>query len=375
MPMSLLPLMVKARFRFRNRGAPCAPRRSCRQRSVCMGLRHSLASHMAMNGAEAAEIMTALGHRQLSTAQRYVHWAQDARQALAEKAAAVALAGMAAAAGAKTADLVPIKERTGEMTTQTPTKKSFSLCDSFAEWGTLWIESEMCKVKWRDADTREVVDLSPGVRDHQRKVAPIPDRNVWRSVTNLNLHDCYAELAKRCHAGEITGTGCLDSPHGPRIVFRREDWELLKRCRRVPSERGDRSKVAWPLESALWLPDGNDRFPKGTMFFDCLFTDARSASAKKRSANKRSGERSGPRKSLPSPHRTPDKEAMRVEFQNKVKTVGAPGTLGEKGWQGTNDVARWLQDRCNVDEELGWSTAQQWAKDFIQGNSEQYRRT
>lgn len=58
------------------------------------GLRHSLASHMAMNGAEAAEIMTALGHRQLSTAQRYVHWAQDGRQSLSEKAAAVALAGL-----------------------------------------------------------------------------------------------------------------------------------------------------------------------------------------------------------------------------------------------------------------------------------------
>jgi integrase len=61
------------------------------------GLRHSLASHMAMMGAQAAEIMTALGHRQLSTAQRYVHWAADARQAVAEKAASVALAGLAAA--------------------------------------------------------------------------------------------------------------------------------------------------------------------------------------------------------------------------------------------------------------------------------------
>jgi integrase len=38
------------------------------------GLRHSLASHMAMGGAEAAEIMTALGHRQLSTTTRYLHW-------------------------------------------------------------------------------------------------------------------------------------------------------------------------------------------------------------------------------------------------------------------------------------------------------------
>lgn len=52
------------------------------------GLRHSLASHMAMNGAEAAEIMTALGHRDITTSARYVHWARDRRQAVAEKAAA-----------------------------------------------------------------------------------------------------------------------------------------------------------------------------------------------------------------------------------------------------------------------------------------------
>ena len=58
------------------------------------GLRHSLASHMAMNGAEAAQIMTALGHRQLSTAQRYIHWAQDGRQALSERAASVMIAGL-----------------------------------------------------------------------------------------------------------------------------------------------------------------------------------------------------------------------------------------------------------------------------------------
>jgi integrase len=52
------------------------------------GLRHSLASHMAMNGAEAAEIMAALGHRDITTSQKYVHWARDKRQVLAEKAAA-----------------------------------------------------------------------------------------------------------------------------------------------------------------------------------------------------------------------------------------------------------------------------------------------
>ncbi len=58
------------------------------------GLRHSLASHMAMQGAQASEIMTALGHRNLATSQKYIHWAADARQAIAERAAATALAGM-----------------------------------------------------------------------------------------------------------------------------------------------------------------------------------------------------------------------------------------------------------------------------------------
>lgn len=58
------------------------------------GLRHSLASHMAMNGAQAAEIMVALGHRELATAQRYVHWAQDARATLAERAAAHVVAAL-----------------------------------------------------------------------------------------------------------------------------------------------------------------------------------------------------------------------------------------------------------------------------------------
>jgi integrase len=59
------------------------------------GLRHSVASHLAMGGAQAAEIMTAMGHRQLSTVQRYIHFAETSRQALAERAASVALAGMA----------------------------------------------------------------------------------------------------------------------------------------------------------------------------------------------------------------------------------------------------------------------------------------
>jgi hypothetical protein len=56
---------------------------------------------MAMAGAEAAQIMAALGHHQLSTVQRYIHFAKGARSALAETAAAVAIAGMAAASKPK----------------------------------------------------------------------------------------------------------------------------------------------------------------------------------------------------------------------------------------------------------------------------------
>jgi integrase len=60
------------------------------------GLRHSIASHLAMSGAKAAEIMTAMGHRQMSTVQRYIHFAESTRQVLAERAASIALAGMGA---------------------------------------------------------------------------------------------------------------------------------------------------------------------------------------------------------------------------------------------------------------------------------------
>jgi hypothetical protein len=49
-----------------------------------------------MSGAQAPEIMTAMGHRQLSTVQRYIHFAESGRRALAERAASIALAGMAA---------------------------------------------------------------------------------------------------------------------------------------------------------------------------------------------------------------------------------------------------------------------------------------
>jgi hypothetical protein len=54
-----------------------------------------------MSGSQAPEIMTALGHNQLSTVQRYIHFADTARQVVAGKAARVALAGMAKAKGGK----------------------------------------------------------------------------------------------------------------------------------------------------------------------------------------------------------------------------------------------------------------------------------
>lgn len=78
------------------------------------GLRHSLASSMAMNGAEAAEIMTALGHRQLSTAQRYVHWAQDARSGLAERAASTVSAGLAQAAEKQSGEVETMRRGKGK---------------------------------------------------------------------------------------------------------------------------------------------------------------------------------------------------------------------------------------------------------------------
>ena len=57
-------------------------------------LRHSVASHLAMGGAGAAEIMTALGHRQMETSTKYIHWANDSRKKLAARAAGPALAAM-----------------------------------------------------------------------------------------------------------------------------------------------------------------------------------------------------------------------------------------------------------------------------------------
>lgn len=58
------------------------------------GLRHSVATRLAMAGASAVELMEVLGHRQISTTLRYLHFAENTRGKLAERAASVAMAGL-----------------------------------------------------------------------------------------------------------------------------------------------------------------------------------------------------------------------------------------------------------------------------------------
>ena len=68
-------------------------------------LRHSLGTLMAMQGAQAAEIMATLGHSQLSTAQRYIHATRDSRSALNEKYTA-SISAAASGSGAGRAEIV-----------------------------------------------------------------------------------------------------------------------------------------------------------------------------------------------------------------------------------------------------------------------------
>jgi len=72
------------------------------------GLRHSLASWMAMQGAEAAGIMHALGHTRLETTARYLHMAKSAHQALAEDAAVMISDAFRAAKGEPSATVTDI---------------------------------------------------------------------------------------------------------------------------------------------------------------------------------------------------------------------------------------------------------------------------
>lgn len=73
------------------------------------GLRHSVASQMAMAGASLVEIMTQMGHKQASTSQRYIHFAETARSTLAQRAASVVVAGMEGKT--KAADVIQLKKR------------------------------------------------------------------------------------------------------------------------------------------------------------------------------------------------------------------------------------------------------------------------
>lgn len=72
------------------------------------GLRHSLASMMAVDGAQAADLMTLLGHHQMSTTQRYIHYANDKRAELAERAASPITAALK---GSQPADVTSIREK------------------------------------------------------------------------------------------------------------------------------------------------------------------------------------------------------------------------------------------------------------------------
>lgn len=80
-------------------------------------LRHSIGSHLAMAGASAVELMQALGHKQISTTQRYIHFAENARSTLAQRAAAMATAGMAEAEGKEKAEVVPMAKKRGKSKT------------------------------------------------------------------------------------------------------------------------------------------------------------------------------------------------------------------------------------------------------------------
>ncbi len=71
------------------------------------GLRHSVASHLAMSGASTAELMQQMGHKQATTTARYIHFAENARSTLAERAASVAVAGMNGKA--ELAEVIPLK--------------------------------------------------------------------------------------------------------------------------------------------------------------------------------------------------------------------------------------------------------------------------
>ena len=58
------------------------------------GLRHSVASNLARDGAGAPQIMQVMGHRDMRTSQKYIHWLTDDLRKQAERAAGPALAAL-----------------------------------------------------------------------------------------------------------------------------------------------------------------------------------------------------------------------------------------------------------------------------------------
>lgn len=70
------------------------------------GLRHSIASHFAMGGATGPELQAQMGHANIKTSARYIHFAEQKRNTLAERAASVATAGLAASEGAPEGEVI-----------------------------------------------------------------------------------------------------------------------------------------------------------------------------------------------------------------------------------------------------------------------------
>jgi integrase len=70
------------------------------------GLRHAIASHLAMAGASAPTIQAAMGHANIKMSVRYVHFAEGRKNELAERAASVATAGLAAPRREKSAEVI-----------------------------------------------------------------------------------------------------------------------------------------------------------------------------------------------------------------------------------------------------------------------------
>jgi hypothetical protein len=64
-----------------------------------------------MTGASGPEIQAALGHANIATSIRYIHFAEGRRNALAERAATLAVAGLESAKqGGQQAAIIPLRQ-------------------------------------------------------------------------------------------------------------------------------------------------------------------------------------------------------------------------------------------------------------------------